>query len=86
MAIREGQERGEIEKPEEGKARGAATRDEVVTYNIFKPKPTEFAGKYELSSSQGGIYAMTDDVTDDQFDQAITEARTLPPGRTAHQE
>jgi hypothetical protein len=75
VAIREGQARGEIETPSEGKSRGSAVRDHLVTYEMVKPKPTDFAGKDELRNTWGGIYDLTDGLTDEQFDQALSEAR-----------
>ncbi|WP_135452564.1 hypothetical protein [Mycobacterium sp. DL99] len=75
VAIREGQARGEVETTAEGKARGSATRDQVVTYEKVKPKPTDFAGVHELTNTHGGIYDLTDNVSDEQFEEVITEAK-----------
>lgn len=75
VAIREGQERGEIETPAEGKSRGARVRDDVVTYDKVKPKPTDFADKHELTNTHGGIYDLTDGVSDEQFEKVLSEAK-----------
>lgn len=75
VAIRKGQAAGEIGGKSNGAAHRDAERDQVVTNNLVLPSPTAFANKYELSNSQGGIYDMTDDVTDEQFDAALAEAK-----------
>lgn len=75
VAIREGQADGTVETVSEGKSRGSAVRDDVVTYDEIKPKPTDFAGKYELSNTHGGIYDLTDGVSDEQFEESIAEAK-----------
>ncbi|GAC81659.1 hypothetical protein SAMN04488550_4189 [Gordonia malaquae] len=75
VAIREGQARGEIETAREGKVRGAATRDHRVDNTMIKPKPTDFADTNELSGNGAGIYSLTDNVSDDQFEEALTEAK-----------
>ena len=76
QAIRSGQERGEI--------RTQGRRD--FTVNQFTDglpvdsgkstlSPTEFATEAELGGNGGGIYAMTDDVTDADFEAALDEAK-----------
>jgi hypothetical protein len=51
------------------------TRKPTVDHLV---KPSDFVAKGELSGKTGGdgIYAMTDNVTDEMFEEAITEART----------
>lgn len=73
QAIRAGQERGEIG----GKANGPAGRVAQQTGNtsLLKPSPTVFASSDELSGNGAGIYAMTDDVTDAEFDEALDRAQ-----------
>lgn len=46
-------------------------RDTVIS------TPTDYAAPHELSGEPAGcgIYAMTDGVSDEQFEEAITEAR-----------
>lgn len=67
LGIRQGQAAGEIRK------RGDATRGRVVDNNLVSPY--EFVSKSELHNMQGGIMDVTDDVTDDQFEQAIDAAK-----------
>lgn len=75
VAIRKGQEAGEIETPLEAKSRAGNTRQHGVGYTPLKDRPTDFAKHHELSNSQGGIYDMSDGVTDEQFEDALAEAR-----------
>lgn len=83
VAIREGQERGEIETTSEARSRAARERDVKLgrskVFNHFdpKPRPTDFAGKDELrGNGDENIYAMTDGVSDEQFEEAVTEAKS----------
>lgn len=73
VAIREGQARGEII------ARGKnpnPNRKEPDVIGFNDPRPvTDFAPDGELTGNGGGIYAMTDGVTDEQFEAALDEAR-----------
>lgn len=90
VAIREGQARGEVATASESMSRGAIERDLRLGRStktredlVHKPAPSEFATKTELngvvSATSGtdrpGIYAMTDNVSDAQFEEAVTEAR-----------
>lgn len=70
QAIRGGQERGEIARREDNRY-SLPTADR----SSYKTKPTEFASSAELAGNGAGIYAMTDDVTDEQFDEALTRAQ-----------
>ena len=63
VAIRRGQEKGEI----------AARGNPAI--NRFKTSPTDFATDQDLSGNGAGIYAMTDGVDDEAFEEAITEAK-----------
>ena len=65
VAIREGQARGEI-------LRRGQQSDRAEAY-----KATDLVAKGALWGDDGhnGIFALTDDVTETQFEQAITEAR-----------
>lgn len=69
VAIREGQGRGEI-------LRKGQRADQVDPLNC-PARPTDYATEDELQNraAGGGIYAMTDGVSDEQFEEAITEAR-----------
>ncbi|QHJ86391.1 hypothetical protein SEA_KUWABARA_54 [Gordonia phage Kuwabara] len=74
VAIREGQASGTVETTAEGKARGSAVRDHLVTYDKVKPKPTDFASPHELTNTQGGIYDLAD-ISDEQFEEVMAEAK-----------
>ncbi|MDO3126529.1 hypothetical protein P5V43_05375 [Mycobacteroides abscessus subsp. bolletii] len=75
VAIRAGQERGEILA--RGERRTSANQFGVNGNTVStKSSPTDFASRDELTGcNSDGIYGMTDDVSDEQFDQAIIEAR-----------
>lgn len=62
VAIREGQERGEIFSP------GVRANSNSSEGTIWSP--TEFATKNELSGEHG-IYRITDDVSDEEFSDAL---------------
>jgi hypothetical protein len=64
VAIRRGQQAGAIRR--QGQGRG---------YTQQLPKPTDFASHDELMGNQAGIYDMTDDVTDGDFEAALTDAK-----------
>jgi hypothetical protein len=73
VAIREGQERGEIKRKG---MRAAQTADSTLSE---PPSPSDYLTNAEMFGDQrgnggNGIYAMTDNVTDDQFEHALTEA------------
>lgn len=78
-AIRKGQEEGTIRTRGEHEFRGNqhTSAGEVQNPdNSTKARPTDFASMNELSGDSGnGIYALADDVSDDEFDAALTEAR-----------
>lgn len=74
VAIRHGQEAGEIETADEARRRASLSRHQVADGNT-KPKPTDYAGRFELSNTKGDIYDLTDNVSDDQFDAAVEEAK-----------
>lgn len=96
LAIRKGQEAGEIRRHgDRGPVRAAYTRErngrvetvqaEAANTSIsLKPGPTDFVSQHELSSNGAGIYHLTDGVTDDQFEAGIAEAKTaVQAGRPA---
>jgi hypothetical protein len=77
VAIRKGQSNGEINGVGNHDNRGNGFRRGCLT-SPSKKRPTDFATNAELQGANRpgeGIYAMTDGVTDEQFDQAIAEAR-----------
>lgn len=70
LAIRRGQDAGEIRK------RGDDTRtdlDRVVSDNLVSPH--DFVPKSQLTNTHGGIYDVTDGVSDEHFDAALAEAK-----------
>lgn len=70
VAIREGQERGEIATQATGRPRGSTFLESTSV------KLSDLATSTELHGKRGdGIYALTDNATDDQFEDALTEAR-----------
>lgn len=77
LAIRKGQEAGEIlrrrEHIRQANQHGTALHGDTTQ---SKARPTDFVPQHELSSNGSGIYAMTDGVSDEQFDAAIDEAKT----------
>lgn len=72
LAIRKGQQDGTIARPGV-----SVTTSNALGERIFKP--SEFVPRHDLRSDIGngayGIYAMTDGVSDEQFEQAIDEAK-----------
>lgn len=70
VAIREGQERGEIATQATGRPRGSTFQESTSV------KLSDLATSTELHGKRGdGIYALTDNATDDQFESALTTAR-----------
>lgn len=79
VAIREGQADGTIEGKGTQAVRGnryVSRKDDVDI--ISKASPSDFvSSKTELSNPHGtGIYAITDDVTDEEFNNALDQAQT----------
>lgn len=77
LAIRKGQEAGEIRRTGErtviANQHGPAAQ---VDNTSSKPGPTDFGVSFdELRGNGAGIYHLTDDVTDEQFDAGIAEAK-----------
>ncbi|WP_336670695.1 hypothetical protein [Tsukamurella sp. USMM236] len=85
VAIREGQERGEIASRTNnngGPKSDYVRNGEVVSVDRHLEEksmssPTDFAPLHEFTGGTGdrGIYAMTDGVSDDQFEEALAEAK-----------
>lgn len=78
VAIREGQERGEILRKGQSNTFGNAHTTSQPLPVSSRPGPTDFATPSELGGANRpgeGIYAMTDGVSDDQFEEALTEAK-----------
>lgn len=76
VAIREGQERGEVRVQGEN----ARFESDLVDQVNKKVSPTDFAKRAELSGNEGsgrmGIYHLVDDISDDQFEDALDEAKS----------
>lgn len=64
LAIRRGQEKGTIRRRGQGHG-----------YTQQLPGPADFASHDELMGNQAGIYDLTDGVTNEDFEVAVTEAR-----------
>ncbi len=81
VAIREGQARNEVLRPGQKNGHSGGHDRHTLTPPVngeVKPSPTDFATPSELSGANKpgeGIYAMTDGVSDEQFEEAIAEAR-----------
>jgi len=75
VAIREGQARGEVQMRGDNRFTAILGHVDDVTYK--KVSPTDFVKQVELSGAgqSKGIYAMTDGVTDADFENILTEAR-----------
>lgn len=72
LAIRKGQEAGEIRRRGQGGGPNATSRSDREVSS-----PYEFVSSSELEGARGdGIYALTDGVSDDAFDAAIDDARS----------
>lgn len=72
VAIRRGQESGEIRGPRTGALKIGS--DDIRS----NPRPvTDFVKNHELSGggNQPGIYDLTDDVSDEDFEQALAQAK-----------
>lgn len=52
-----------------------AKKDLLVSSEKIPVSVYEFAKKDELTNSNGGIYDMTDDVSDEQFEEVLAEAK-----------
>jgi len=77
-AIREGQENGSVVKVGAiggGGWHGDAAATSRKSSYVLLDRPTDFVPKGELSNNGAGIYTMTDGVTDEQFEEAVTEAK-----------
>lgn len=68
VGIRNGQEGGTIKTRSDNKATELVGDDN-------KHSPTDFATRHELTSTHGGIYDLTDGVTDEMFEESLKEAR-----------
>jgi len=74
-AIRAGQEKGEVRTRTDGGSLRSSVQLHADDMKLSKPGPADFASQSELSSMSGGIYDLVDDVSSDQFEEALSEAR-----------
>lgn len=80
VAIRRGQEAGEIETWGESHSRAGRTARAAQLGNTEKPVPTkprplDYASPDELSGNGAGIYQMTDGVPDEAFEAGLADAK-----------
>lgn len=78
VAIRKGQAEGAIEGKNAPVHRGNQYKSgDDVKVTVAKSSPSDFvSGKTELSNPHGtGIYAITDNVTDEEFEDALDQAQ-----------
>jgi len=74
VAIRKGQDAGEIASKGQREVYGNQhVSGQIVNSDLSRP--SDFARKDELTNTSGGIYDMTDDVTDEEFETVLTEAK-----------
>lgn len=81
VAIREGQERGEVETRESAmrisahnrEARKRGEHESLLQTTV--PKPLDFASHSELYNEKGGITHLTNNVTDAEFEEALAVAK-----------
>jgi hypothetical protein len=73
VAIRRGQQNGEIRRRGDHGGRAAGNSDGNT---ISRPGPGDYATTGELRGNGAGIYHMTDGVCDEDFEEALTEAKT----------
>lgn len=83
VAIREGQEHGRVAtspemKRKAGLVAAAKKRGDGQLHDkelMEKPTPADFVSRHDLTANGAGIYHMTDDVTDSEFDNALESAK-----------
>lgn len=76
LAIRKGQEVGEIRRQgERATVRNQYGSAAPVDNANSKPGPSDFVSWDELRGNDAGIYHLTDGVTDDQFEAGLVEAK-----------
>lgn len=74
LAIRKGQDEGTVIRRGGNVHRGFG--GELANSEFTEARPvTDFASKDDLIANGAGIYHLTDGVSDEQFDEAVTEAK-----------
>ena len=77
VAIRKGQENGTVATPSQMKSKAAQiARGTYQLHNNELVKPSDLVGAHDLTMNGAGIYHLTDDVSDDEFEDAVTEAKS----------
>lgn len=74
VAIRAGQERGEIRSLSDTRTPGRDNRV-AISDSVSVPRAVDLVSRHDLMNTNG-IYAITDGITDEQFDEAIAVARS----------
>jgi hypothetical protein len=73
LAIRRGQQNGKIRRRgDHGERAGGDSDDNTIS----RPGPANYATTGELRGNGAGIYHMTDGVSDEDFEEALAEAKT----------
>lgn len=76
VAIRKGQDEGTVRKSGQVESRANQHGKVGVSADSDRSSPMEFAPRGELlGNGRANIYGMTDGITDEQFEEAITEAK-----------
>lgn len=77
LGIRAGQQAGEIAKQGQAGGQAAAYAKQQLDATQLLPRPADYAAPHELTGGgrQPGYYDLADGVSDEQFEEAITEAR-----------
>jgi hypothetical protein len=80
QAIRRGQETGEVATNHEirsyaGRVSQASQHNGDTAELVRKPSPSDFSKELHSTGSTAGIYEFTDGVSDEQFEEAITQAK-----------
>ena len=73
LAIRRGQERGQIRR--KGQGGGQPPRARRPRDDNTRSSPADFASAGELRGNQAGIYGLTDGVADEDFEEAVAAAK-----------
>lgn len=75
LAIRRGQEAGEITNRSTAAQQRERSKSTAISEVVVLPRPRDFASPSELGGNEAGIYDLTDAVSDEHFETAIAEAK-----------
>lgn len=73
LAVRKGQAEGRIARQGQGGGNPPRSKRDRVDSGISLP--TQFATPAELHGNEAGIYHLTDNVTDEEFEKAVEVSR-----------